>query len=53
MQKILIITHTRSGNTMKMAVLDKPTCVCDGGVKGSLNGRPFHKDCLDEPKGAH
>ena len=37
---------------MKMAVLDKPTCVCDGGVKGSLNGRPFHKDCLDEPEGA-
>ena len=41
----------RSGGTLQMSVLDSPTCVCDGGIKGSLNGVPFHKDCLDEPKG--
>jgi len=41
----------RSGGTLKMSVLDSPTCVCDGGIKGTLNGVPFHKDCLDEPKG--
>ena len=34
-----------------MSVMDSPTCVCDGGIKGSINGNPFHKDCLDEPKG--
>ena len=42
---------TRSGSTLKMSVMDSPTCVCDGGIKGSINGNPFHKDCLDEPKG--
>ena len=41
----------RSGGTLAMSVLDSPTCLCDGGTKGSLNGVPFHKDCLDEPKG--
>ena len=41
----------RSGGTLKLSALDSPTCVCDGGIKGSLNGVPFHKDCLDEPKG--
>ena len=41
----------RSGGTLKMSALDTPTCVCDGGITGSLNGRPFHKDCLDEPRG--
>ena len=41
----------RSGSTMKMSVMDSPTCVCDGGIKGSINGNPFHKDCIDEPKG--
>ena len=41
----------RSGGTLKMSAMDTPTCVCDGGITGSLNGRPFHKDCLDEPRG--
>merc|ERR1712016_317986 len=41
----------RSGGTVKMSVLDSPTCVCDGGIKGTLDGVPFHKDCLPEPKG--
>ena len=41
----------RSGGTLKMSAMDTPTCVCDGGITGSLNGRPFHKDCLPEPKG--
>merc|ERR1719336_1660690 len=40
----------RSGGTLKMSALDSPTCICDGGLKGSINGVPFHKDCLDEPK---
>ena len=34
-----------------VSALDSPTCICDGGLKGSINGVPFHKDCLDEPKG--
>ena len=41
----------RSGSTIKMSTIDAPTCICDGGTKGSLNGVPFHKDCVDEPHG--
>merc|ERR1719369_264581 len=41
----------RSGGTIKLSVLDSPTCICNGGIKGSINGIPFHKDCLPEPKG--
>merc|ERR1719342_122328 len=41
----------RSGGTLKLSAIDAPTCVCDEGIKGSINGIPFHKNCLDEPKG--
>jgi len=42
---------TRTGGTIKISVIDSPTCICNGGIKGSINGIPFHKDCLPEPKG--
>ena len=41
----------RSGGSLALYVLDSPTCICDGGIKGTLDGVPFHKDCLPEPKG--
>ena len=41
----------RSGGTLKLSAIDAPTCVCDEGIKGSINGIPFHKNCLDLPKG--
>jgi len=41
----------RSGGTLKLSAIDVPTCVCDEGIKGSINGVPFNKNCLDEPKG--
>ena len=28
-----------------------PTCICNAGVKGSINGIPFHKDCKPRPGG--
>ena len=40
----------RSGGTMNFASIDSPTCICYEGVKGSINGIPFHKNCLPEPK---
>ena len=42
---------TRSGDTLNLASLGSPTCVCYEGVKGSINGIPFSKNCLPEPKG--
>ena len=41
----------RSGGTLKLSAIDVPTCVCDEGIKGSINGVPFNKNCLDEPEG--
>lgn len=40
----------RSGGTVHFASIDSPTCICYEGVKGTINGIPFHKDCLPEPK---
>ena len=37
--------------TLSLTALDGATCVCNVGVKGSINGIPFNKDCWDEPKG--
>ena len=31
--------------------MDAPTCVCNTGIKGTINGIPFSKNCLPEPKG--
>ena len=41
----------RSGGSLALYALDSPTCICDGGIKGTLDGVPFHKDCLPEPAG--
>ena len=41
--------NTRGGANLNLAALDVPTCVCNTGVKGTINGVPFSKDCLPEP----
>ena len=40
---------TRGGDSLHLHGLDALTCVCNTGVKGSINGVPFSKDCLAEP----
>ena len=40
---------TRGGDILHLHALDALTCVCNTGVKGSINGIPFSKDCLPEP----
>ena len=40
---------TRGGANLNLASLDTPTCVCNTGVKGTINGIPFSKTCLPEP----
>ena len=40
---------TRGGATLQLIALDKPTCICNTGIKGSINGIPFGKNCLEEP----
>jgi len=42
---------TRTGGNLQLAAVDYPTCICSGGVSGSINGVPFHKDCRPEPYG--
>merc|ERR1712012_870445 len=41
----------RTGGKLQLSGVDVPTCICNAGVKGSINGIPFHKDCLPEPRG--
>merc|ERR1711962_502881 len=41
---------TRSGDTINLAAIGHPTCVCYEGLKGTINGIPFSKNCLPEPK---
>ena len=42
---------SRSGGTIHLQAVDNPTCLCYEGVKGTINGIPFSKNCLPEPKG--
>merc|ERR1712180_157878 len=41
----------RTGGNLLLTGEDVPTCICNAGIKGSINGIPFHKNCLPEPKG--
>merc|ERR1711970_301808 len=41
----------RTGGKLQLSGVDVPTCVCNAGVKGSINGIPFHKDCKPRPGG--
>jgi hypothetical protein len=33
----------RTGGDLKLSGIDVPTCICDAGIKGAINGVPFHK----------
>ena len=41
----------RTGGRLQLSGVDSPTCLCDTGRKGSIEGIPFNKHCLDEPFG--
>lgn len=41
----------RTGGDIKLSSVDVPTCICNAGVKGAINGIPFKKNCVPEPKG--
>ena len=43
--------HYRTGSTIELGAVNKSTCLCDLGVKGSINGIPFSKNCASEPTG--
>ena len=36
-------SSNRTGGKLQLSGVDVPTCVCNAGVKGSINGIPFHK----------
>ena len=39
----------RGGGSLHLSGVDTPTCICTTGIKGSINGVPFSKNCLPEP----
>lgn len=41
---------TRAGGTLHFTADHGVTCICNAGVKGTINNVPFSKDCLPEPK---
>ena len=43
-------SKTRGGATLQLFTLDTPSCICNTGIKGSINGIPFSKNCLEEPQ---
>ena len=43
-------SKTRGGATLQFFTLDTPTCICNTGIKGSINGIPFSKNCFEEPQ---
>ena len=42
---------TRGGGTLQLVAADSPSCVCNSGIKGTINGVPFEKICRPEPFG--
>ena len=36
-------SSNRTGGKLQLSGVDVPTCVCNAGVKGAINGIPFHK----------
>merc|ERR1719348_1759266 len=44
-------SKTRTGGTLQLTALEAPTCICNNGIKGSINGVPFNKVCRDLPYG--
>ena len=41
--RIHLILFKRTGGKIQLSGVDVPTCVCNAGVKGAINGIPFHK----------
>jgi len=44
-------SKTRTGGTLQLTAVEAPTCICNNGIKGSINGVPFNKVCRDLPYG--
>jgi hypothetical protein len=41
----------RTATSLSLVAVDAPTCICDGGATGSINGLKFSKNCAPEPMG--
>ena len=41
----------RTATSLSLLAVDAPTCICDGGATGSINGLKFSKNCAPEPMG--
>ena len=43
------VHKAKSGYTINMKSIGGSTCICNSGTSGSINGLPFHKNCMPEP----
>jgi len=43
------IHKVKSSATLTLSIVGEPTCVCNIGLQGWINGMSFEKSCLDEP----
>jgi len=43
------IHKMKSSSTLSLSIVGQPTCVCNNGLQGWINGMSFSKACLDEP----
>ena len=43
--------ETRGGSTIQLIATNSYSCICNAGIKGSINGIPFNKICRPEPFG--
>ena len=44
-------TKTKGGSTIQLIATSSYSCVCNSGIKGSINGIPFNRVCRPEPFG--
>merc|ERR1711994_1041833 len=42
---------TRGGSSLQLIASGSYSCICNSGIKGSINGIPFNRVCRPEPFG--
>jgi len=43
--------QTKASSSLSLFIVGQPTCVCNDGLHGWINGLTFGKDCVNEPAG--
>jgi len=43
--------HYKASTILSLKAINSSTCICDGGITGTIDGIGFNKNCLPEPRG--